>query len=325
MSIGILAYLFHTARQDDQFDNFFTTDKQWSWIALAFCVTFSANIISFLRWRIMVRALGLSFTAFDAIRIGFIGSFFSLIAFGVLGGDTLRAFYVARQNKNRAPEAISSVVADRVLGLLTMLSCASVAFLLLDTSSIATEHPAKMATIQFACKIVLGLTTAGLVGVATVFFSPQIVNLRWYQKLFEIPKFGELIKRLTEVVLVYRSKPGAVFVSLLISIGVNGCFVVAIYSMAAGLTQSHPSFSDHLLIEPISMVANAAPLPGGLGGMELAMDFLYDAFSYQTGVIVAFALRFSLLCVSAIGAAFWFMNRSQIADALDSAVEQIEN
>ena len=73
------------------------------------------------------------------------------------------------------------------------------------------------------------------------------------------------------------------------------------------------------------MVANAAPLPGGLGGMELAMDFLYDAFSYQTGVIVAFALRFSLLCVSAIGAAFWFMNRSQIADALDSAVEQIEN
>ena len=32
----------------------------------------------------MVRALGLPFTYFDAIRIGFIGSFFGLFAFGIL-------------------------------------------------------------------------------------------------------------------------------------------------------------------------------------------------------------------------------------------------
>ena len=69
---------------------------------------------------------------FDAIRIGFIGSFFGLFAFGIIGSDTLRAFYVTRQAKDRMPEAICSVVADRIVGLITMFSFASVAFLLLD-------------------------------------------------------------------------------------------------------------------------------------------------------------------------------------------------
>ena len=36
--------------------------------------------------------------------------------------------------------------------------------------------------------------------------------------------------------------------------------------------------------------------------MELALKFLYEAFSCETGVIVGFAFRFSLLCVSALGA-----------------------
>ena len=88
----------------------------------------------------MVRALGLPFTCFDAIRIGFIGSFFGLFAFGIIGSDTLRAFYVTRQVKNRMPEAICSVVADRIVGLITMFSFASVAFMMLDFENIATKE-----------------------------------------------------------------------------------------------------------------------------------------------------------------------------------------
>ncbi len=66
------------------------------------------------------------------------------------------------------------------------------------------------------------------------------------------------------------------------------------------------------------MVANAVPLPGGVGGMETAMTVLYEAFSCQTGLVVAFGFRFSLLAVSAIGAVFWFMNRSKVAEAIEA-------
>lgn len=296
-----------------------TREKHWGWIGLAFLGCLGAHLFSFFRWRIMVRALGLPFSMFDAIRIGFISSFFSLFAFGVIGGDTLRAFYVTRQVKNRAAEAICSVVADRILGLLTMFSFASMAFLLIDMSAMAEQHPGKIATLNYACKVVLFFTTLGFVGVLTVFLAPQIVKTSLYVKLYSIPKIGTLIARLTDVVLVYRGRPGAVFVCLLMSVGVNLCFVVSIYSIARGLTDSYPSFSNHFLIEPISMVANAAPLPGGLGGMELALNFLYESFSCGTGVIVGFAFRFLLLCISATGAVFWFFNRSKVAAAIEDA------
>ena len=320
LSIGILTYLFYTARQDDQFDGFLTSEKKWGWVVMGFVGCLGAHLVSFLRWRVMVRALELPFSAFDAIRIGFISSFFSLFAFGVLGGDTLRAFYVTRQIRDRAPEAICSVIADRLIGLVTMFSFASVAFLMLDTESIATEHPGKLNTLNYACRIVMGITLLGICSIITVFLAPRIVKTRQYRKLYTLGQIGPTIARLTEVVLVYRSKPMAVLVCVLMSIGVNLFFVLSIYSMAAGLTASHPTLADHFLIEPISMVANAAPLPGGLGGMELALKFLYEAFSSQTGVIVAFAFRFALLCISALGAVFWFLNRSKVADVIETKI-----
>jgi len=323
VSIGILIYLFRSARASDPelFDGFMTREKNWSWIGIGFVSCFAAHMFSFFRWRVLVRALDLPFTLFDAVRIGFISAFFSLFAFGVIGGDTLRAFYVTRQVRDRAPEAICSVVADRVIGLMTMFSFASIAFLMIDMTGIAQENPAKFATLNFVCRVVQGVTAAGFAGAMTLFLAPQIVRTNWYQKLCKIPKTGPILQRLTAVALVYRSKPLAVLFCFLMSVGVNVCFVISIYSMARGMTEIYPTLADHFLIEPIAMVANAIPLPGGVGGMEFAMKLLYETFNHRGGVLVAFAFRFALLCVSAMGAAFWFMNRSKVADVIENSPE----
>ena len=315
LSISILWYLFSTAQRDDQFEKFLSQPKHWGWVGVGFISCILANLISFLRWRVMVRALGISFTYFDAIRIGFIGSFFGLFAFGIIGSDTLRAFYVTRQAKDRMPEAICSVVADRIVGLITMFSFASVAFLLLDFEDIATAHPGKLQTLKYACQVVLGVTSLCLLGVFSVILAPQLAKTKTFKLLLGLPRIGSLLEKLSDVVLTYRSQPKAVLSAVGMSLIINLCFVISIFFLATGLTNSAPPFRDHLLIEPICMVANAAPLPGGLGGMELALKFLYEAFSSETGVIVGFAFRFSLLCVSALGAIFWFLNRKRVNEA----------
>ena len=50
--------------------------------------------------------------------------------------------------------------------------------------------------------------------------------------------------------------------------------------------------------------------------MELALDFLYVAFSPQNtdqrGIVIAFTFRFVLLITSAVGAIAWFLNRRAI-------------
>ena len=313
MSIAILGYLFNKASQDDQFSNLIDGDKNWGWLAVALLATLLAHLIGFVRWRIMVRALELPFSWLDAIRIGFIGLFFNLFAFGVIGGDALRAFYVTKEIPDRKPEAIASVVADRLIGLLTMLLVASFAFLLFDTSELESSHPKKLATIQVACRMVMTLTFAGFAGLAVLLAAPSLTKTNWFQKVLGIPVLGTVIEKVLSVVMLYRSRPMVVAVSFLLSFGVNICFVLAIYSIAAAFFPTYPSFSNHFIIEPISMVSNAVPLPGGLGGMEYALDFLYQAFSSENGVVVAFGFRFSLLLISAIGAVIWFFNRSQVA------------
>ena len=69
------------------------------------------------------------------------------------------------------------------------------------------------------------------------------------------------------------------------------------------------------------MVSNAAPLPGGIGGMEAAMEFLYIAFGSSNGVVAGFAMRISLMTVHGIGAIVWFQNREQVADIEQQVAE----
>lgn len=322
ISIGILWYLFSTASKDPEFANFFEREKKWLWIALGFLFALMAHLIGFLRWRILVRALDIPFTLMDAIRIGFIGVFFSTFGVGVIGGDTLRAFYATRQVKNRAPEAILSVVADRIIGLLTMFSVAATMFLFLDFESVKNTNAKDFVGLTYACKLVLVMTLLGYLGVFTIFCAPWITKMNWYQSLLRIPKIGGILKKLTEVALMYRSRPGAVALGFLLSVGVNLCFIGSIYSMAVGIADNFPSLGNHFVIEPIAMVANAVPLPGGMGGMEWAMKLLYQSFGAASGVLVAFAFRFALLFVTGIGTIFWFLNRNMVTAALDASKSQ---
>jgi uncharacterized protein (TIRG00374 family) len=324
LSLGILSYLFYQEWSTDQFDDLWATKKNWNWIAVGFLICVAAHLISFFRWKLMVRALDLPFSYIDAVRIGLIGMFFGLFAFGVVGGDTLRAYYAARQSKNKIPEAIASVVADRFVGMLTMFSFASIAFLALGTSNESAVNPEKLAIVTFVFRVVLLATAIGLAGVVMLLFAPRVRSSAWFLRLTRVPRIGGAIGRLAEVVILYRSKLPLLVTCVLLSAVINVGFVVVIYCIARGLGGSHPSFASHFLIAPMSMAANAIPLPGGIGGMEFMLTYLYDALSLRNmpsehGVIVSFTFRLMLLLLSAFGAIAWFANRRQLHEIVEMA------
>ena len=318
VSIGILSYLFYGAAQDGQWQQLAVSEKRWGWIFTAGMTCLAANFISFYRWQLLIRALDLPLQLIDSIRIGFIGLFFGLFAFGPVGGDTLRAYYATRKAKNRVSAAITSVLADRLIGLLTMFSIAAIAFLCFDSSELAKIHPEKVVALGWVGWFVVACAACGYAALVVMYFSPKLQKTKLYARLTGLPKVGGLLEKLTDVVILYRGRPRTIAVAFLLSVGVNMCFAIAIYSLAIGLTTDNPSFSDHFIIEPIAMVSNAVPLPGGIGGMEFAMKFLYLSFDSQNGVVVGFVFRFALLLVSAIGGIVWFLNRDAVAN-----VEQI--
>ena len=276
-------------------------------------------LFSFYRWQLLVRALDLPFRLVDSIRIGFIGLFFGLFAFGVVGNDSLRAFYAARQAKDRVSAAVTSVLADRVIGLITMFTVAAVAFCSVDLSTLAASYPEKARALSVVGWFVLACTGCGYAGLAVLCFTPTLKRTRLFQWFIKLPKIGGILEKVSEAVVMYRGRSGVILASFGLSAMVNCCFLLSMFSLAKGLTSGHPTLSEHLIIEPLAMVSNAAPLPGGIGGLEFAMKFLYLAFNSANGVIVGFAFRIVFLLVSAIGAFFWFANRETVAELKQSA------
>jgi uncharacterized protein (TIRG00374 family) len=314
ISAGLIFYLFRQATQSDDFGTLFDSPKKWQWLLLGFTSCLASLVIGFVRWHGLVRALGLPFRLIDAIRLGFIGLFFCVFTIGVAGGDAMRAVYVCRQSPGRKTEVIASVVFDRLIGLLTMVGIAALAFGQLNVDQL-TMSSANDAAIRYAGRFTMVLAMLGFFGLAVLFAIPELQKFKWSRpwllRLFAIPHLGVFTRKMTDVVSVYRDRWGVIVVSFLLSIGVNVFFAVTIFSVAVGLGAVHPSFGHHLLIEPIAMVANALPLPGGIGGMEAAVAFLYQVLAGGggDGVIVGFTFRFFMLILSAVGGLVWLSNK----------------
>ena len=64
--------------------------------AVAFVIYVTALMATFVRWFTLVRAVGLKFRVVDAIRLGFIGNIFNLVIPGAVGGDVIKAVFLAR-------------------------------------------------------------------------------------------------------------------------------------------------------------------------------------------------------------------------------------
>ncbi len=318
ISFGILAYLFDQAWKHDQFARFADSEKQLGWLGLAVLSGFVACTIAFFRWHRLVLAIGLPFRWTDAVRLGFLGHLFNLLSFGVLGGDAIKAMFVARQMKGKATEAIASVFADRVIGLSAMFMFASVAYLCSDFSKLEAENPQALGSIQVVCRfaIVTSFLVVSLMYGLTIFENWQ--NTYVVRNLVSLPRVGVTIARLLQVVHIYRSKKRVIVGAYVLSFISIALFALSIYSIARGISDSFPSLISHLVIAPIAMVANAAPLPGGLGGMELAIDFLYRGFSQKElpsehGFVIALGFRLILLAVASIGIVIYLFKKRELS------------
>lgn len=322
ISIAILGYLFVQANQDEQFQRLFETKKNWWWVLVALLSCLAAHLVAYVRWHVMAKAVGFKLTIWEAIKIGFIGTFFNILAFGVVGGDSLRAFYAARRAKSKVPEAIASVFADRIVGLMAMCGIAIVAYHLKDFSDEVSIHWRKLAAIKYTMNVATVLFIAGVVGFIGIFFSPRIREWSWIQRLGKVRWVGPIFNRVMDVIALYRNSPGAIVKTFAMCAVTNTLFALTIYAIACGIVDTHPTFPNHFIIAPMSMVANAVPLPGGLGGMEFALNFLYQGFSHEAvpsenGFVVAIGFRFSLLLVSLIGLGVWFAYRTDKSIAIE--------
>jgi hypothetical protein len=274
-----------------------------------------------------VRALGIDFSLPDAMRIGFIGYLFNLAPMGIVTGDLLKAWILAREKPGNQAKALASVVVDRIIGLYVLFLVAAGGVFITGFWDI----PDPM--VHRICWAVLGVTFASTLGIILVLV-PGFLEGPLVQALTRIPKIGGAIQSLLNAILIYRSKRLVLFLTSLMTIPVHGLLALSLFLLAQGLRFDKVHLGDYFALYPISGILSAIPLPAGPA--EIGIVFFYKtallratqgavaaAIAKQQGLILALVYRLTTILIAPIGAAYYFLGgRREVTEVLHEAEEE---
>jgi glycosyltransferase 2 family protein len=323
LATAILAYLAYQVHRNQGFSRLLNEPKDWWLLAAALACTFISVALSFVRWHVLVNALGLNFRLVDALRLGALGFALNFVSLGSIGGDLFKAIFLAKEYPGRRTEAVATVMADRVVGLLMMMVLATTAISFSDWRDAPPE-------IAILCHTILLATIAAFAGVGLLLFVPALTGerIRGWAEL--IPLVGTTAARLIGAVEAYRDQKSRLFLAAGIGLVVDTLFVTSFYLVARGLPVQAPTFAQHLMIVPVANMAGAIPAtPSGLGTLEAAAEALYQAVPGNSGIVpgdgtlVALAHRVTMITVASIGMLYYVSQRAKLRDVL-SEVEAAE-
>ena len=291
VAFGLLAWAIHGNRA--QIADVIARRPDIGRFGVALLLYVSALVITFVRWFVLVRALGLPFRLVDAIRLGFIGNVFNLVIPGAVGGDLIKAGFLCREQERRGL-AVASMVVDRLLGLLGLFVLATVAG--------AIAWPSAAGPVRGLIALAWAGACAGLLGLA-VLFSPPL-----YAPLLRLARGRARIKlALNELVAMaraYRGRLDAVGLGLMLACLSHGLFVIAFTLVDSALYGSEaPTVGRHFVIVPLLLLTMAVPLPlGALGLTEKTSEGLFDLVGFPGGAVAMMGFRLVMFAAGGLGA-----------------------
>ncbi|MBI4577438.1 MAG: flippase-like domain-containing protein, partial [Planctomycetes bacterium] len=124
----------------------------------AFCVSYTVAVI---RWWLLLRAMDLSPTGGEVVSLTLVGAFFNSFMPGAVGGDLVKAYYVARDRHGKRTAAVTTVLVDRFLGLFSLILVAMTAMLAnaVEIAGNAALQPLAWAVVG----VIAGVSFLGLV------------------------------------------------------------------------------------------------------------------------------------------------------------------
>lgn len=331
-SLILIGALLYHAGTDPDIHRLWNEPKRWEYFAVAFLAMIAGYTISHVRWWILSQAVAIDLSLLNAVRIGFIALPFSLIAFGVAGGDLLRTIYVCRDHPEQKKLAIASVFFDRAIGLMTMFFAVALTGFLVDWDALLLADSTQSRSLRWVCWI---SQVVSLVGIAAYVFVLLLGRATWVNyAAIRIRRWpgGGLIVSVLEVAVLYRNRPMTVLLSFLLSLAVVFSLSLCVYFVGLSLTPDVPTFISHFVITPVGLIAGAIPAALGIGPQEVVMSWLYSAFSTGAagnasdtaadgGLLVAFGYRGLTFTLMALGLIVYLLGDRRAKAAIDQALQ----
>lgn len=259
--------------------------RQWlgmdgAWLVPAGLMMALATVLGLARWWLLLRARGLKVSFGEACAIGMIGNFFIVFSIGVVGGDLARVVYVVRHQPDRKTEAILSIVADRVLGVLGLCI---VALLVVPANwALITSNPETRALVWTMILMLGGVLVA-------VFLEMPGPWRRWLGVMDRLP-LRERRERLGRALGAYFRDWRTTVLALAMSAAIHALFVVMWYCVIRAL-HLKTGFGFVAGMVPIVNTATSIPVTiSGFGVREAVLGLFFRSAGMTDGQAVATSL-----------------------------------
>lgn len=295
LAVGLLAFV--VSMNWTALKELFSREPHVQPFLLAALILAGCTAVQYFRWYLLVRALGLPFAFRNAVRLGLVGTFYNTFLPGSVGGDFVKAFFIAKGHPERKAAAVATVVADRLIGLFgLLLFAAAVGGGCWAAGNAKIVANPKLQVIILVC---IGLTAVALVGYLALGFLPPKRADRFRDRLHGIRRFGPTLAELWYTVWTYRQRPATVVAVVLMSAVVHTGFVTMYHLATRVFPPADPTLlgtlPEHFVIAPIGFIVQALiPVPGGLGAGELTFGGLYELIRGPDGKAVGLAGRLTL-------------------------------
>ncbi|HEY7312141.1 MAG TPA: lysylphosphatidylglycerol synthase transmembrane domain-containing protein [Gemmataceae bacterium] len=278
-----------------------------------------AALLTFVRWYVLVRAVELPFRVFDAIRLGLVGLFFNAFLPGSVGGDIVKAAFLARE-QDRRTVAVATVIMDRLIALWALVWFVALSgslFWLMGQLEGPVAPRSKGAVV--GALVIVGVSVAGWLLLGLL---PSWRAVRFAGRLERLPRVGTSAAEFWRAMWMYRCRQGAVAAVMVLSwVGHIG-FVCAFWCGANVLWSAElgpiPSLAEHFVFVPMGLVVQAlVPTPGGAGGGEWGFSKLYEVFggSEVNGALGSLVLRVITWVSGLVGYLVYFRMNKQSSTA----------
>jgi uncharacterized protein (TIRG00374 family) len=250
---------------------------QWP-LALLLLVTLyiQVAIISW-RWNLLNGALGFGIQYREAFSLSMIGLLFTVVIPGSVGGDVIKAYYVGTRVPNRRAHALTTILMDRYLGLLSLLTLGALGVCWNYRLILANKVMTTLATF-----VVLAFVGGCISLTAAVFFSAQVTGLlRRFER--RIPFFHHAV-RSCEALEEFRAKPGVLAIGVLMSLPSHLIACMGMRIAMGMIGSADMPLERFLLIVPLGLISTVVPLsPGGVGIGQAAFYGLCESLARGTG------------------------------------------
>jgi uncharacterized protein (TIRG00374 family) len=283
------------------------------WWLAAVALYSVTQVVSSLRWRLLAGPLGFRQSLGQFITFYYVGMFFNLVLPTSVGGDVVRAWYLAGRSGRKGP-AFLSVFADRASGLLMLVAIACAA--------VACSPLALPPRVPW---VVYGAGTASAIGLGALLVTSRRGNAKYRIQIAKCKmeeEHGEprpgWHRRLAGLHFAFCNlyfamfpSPRVVLVTTLLSAFVQSANVVVLWLAGLSLGVGVPA-SYYWILAPVVTLMTLFPVSlNGMGVREWGTVLLLAPLGVgaEAATALAFLWFLTFSAVSVAGAGFYLLGR----------------